>query len=58
MIEIAEDQAKDKVWSEVISWIEQGPLQEKTETRDKEREVLVVRSMFDPEVFKMKDGGG
>ena len=24
LIEIAEEQAKDKVWSEVISWIEQG----------------------------------
>ena len=56
LIEIAEEQAKDKVWSEVISWIEQGRLPEKTETRGKTREVLVVRSMFDPEVFKMKDG--
>ena len=25
------------------------------ETRGKPREVLVARSMFDPEVFKMKD---
>ena len=24
LIDIAEEQAKDKVWSEVISWIEQG----------------------------------
>ena len=24
LIEIAEEQAKDEVWSEVISWIEQG----------------------------------
>ena len=24
LIEIAKEQAKDKVWSEVISWIEQG----------------------------------
>ena len=28
----------------------------KTETRGKSREVLVARSMFDPEIFKMKDG--
>ena len=42
--------------SEVISWIEQGQLLEKTETRSKAREVLVAGSMIDPEVFKMKDG--
>ena len=39
LIEIAEEQAKDKVWSEVISWIEQGQLQ-----LSKAREVLVGRS--------------
>ena len=56
LIEIAEEQAKDEVRSEIISWIEQGQLPEKTETRGKAREVLVACSMFDPEVFKMKDG--
>ena len=29
---------------------------EKKETRGKARKVLVANSMFDPEVFKMKDG--
>ena len=32
MIEVAEEQAKDEVWSEVISWIEKGQLTEKAET--------------------------
>ena len=41
LIEIAEEQAKDKVWSEVISWIEQGRLPEKVETRCEAREVSV-----------------
>ena len=35
MIEVAEEQAKDEVWSEVISWIEKGQLPEKAETRGK-----------------------
>ena len=39
----------------MISWIEQGQLLEKTETRSKARKVLVACSMFDPEVFNMKD---
>ena len=39
LIEISEEQAKDEVWSEVISWIEQGQLPEKTKTRDKAREI-------------------
>ena len=56
MVEIAAEQVKDEVWSEVISWMKQGRLPEKTETRGKAREVLVALSMFDPEVFKMKDG--
>ena len=56
LIEIAEEQSKDKVWSQVISWVEKGQLPEKLETRGKAREVLVVCSMFNPEVFKMKDG--
>ena len=54
--EIAEEQAKNEVRREVISWVEQGQVSEKAETRGKAREVLVVRSMFDPEVFKMRDG--
>ena len=56
LIEIAKEQSKDKVWSKVISWVEKGQLPEKLETRGKAREVLVAPSMFDPEVFKMKDG--
>ena len=40
MIKIAEEQAKDKVWSKVISWVEQGCVLEKTETRGKAKEVL------------------
>ena len=39
----------------MISWIEQGWLPEKRETKGKAREVLVEGSMFNPEVFKMKD---
>ena len=38
------------------SWVERGQLPKKVETRVKAREVLVTRSMFDPAVFKMKDG--
>ena len=56
LIEIAEEQTKDKNWNEVISWVEQGRLPKKTERSGKEREVLVARFIFDPEVFKMKDG--
>ena len=56
LIEIAEEQSKDKVWSEVISWVEKGQLLEKAETQGKAREVLVACSIFDPAVFKMKDG--
>ena len=32
MMEVAKEQAKDKVWSEVISWVEKGQLPEKAET--------------------------
>ena len=39
----------------MISWLEKGQLTDKSETRGKAREVLVAHSMFDPEVFKMKD---
>ena len=55
MIEIAEEQFKDKVWSKAISWVEQGRVSEKTETRGKAKEVLVVCYMFAPDIFKMKD---
>ena len=53
--EIVEEQAKDEVWSEVISWVEQAQVPEKAETREKAREVLVACSMFDLEVFKIRD---
>ena len=56
MLEVAEEQAKNEVWSVVISWIEKGQLPEKAETRGKAREVLVALSIFDPAVFKMQDG--
>ena len=39
----------------MISWVDKGQLPEKAETRGKAR-VLVTRSMFDPAVFKMRDG--
>ena len=45
LIEIAEEQSKDEVWSKVISWIEKGQIQEKVETRGKGREVLVAHSI-------------
>ena len=54
MMEIAKEQAKDKVWSEVISWVDQGHIPEKAEIRGKAREVLVAHSMFHPAAFKMK----
>ena len=38
----------------MISLVEKLQLPEKSETRGKAREVIVVLSMFDPEVFKMK----
>ena len=31
--EIAEEQSKDKIWSEVISWVEKGQLPNKVEKR-------------------------
>ena len=40
----------------MIIWVEKEQLPEKAETRGKTREVLVARSMFDPTVFKIKDG--
>ena len=44
--EIAEEQAKDEVRSEVISWVEQGKVLEKAETKGKASVVLVACSMF------------
>ena len=52
LIKITEEQSKEEVWSKVISWVENGQLPEKAETRGKAREVLVAHSMFDPAVFK------
>ena len=54
--EIVEEQTKDEVWSEVIQWVKWGKLPEKLETWEKSREVLVARSMFVPEMFKMREG--
>ena len=55
-MEVAEEQAKDKALSEVISWVEKGQLPKKAETRGKTREVLVAFSLFDLSVIKMKKG--
>ena len=55
-VETAEEQAKNEVLSEVISWVEQVRVPEKAETRSKAREVFVACFMFDPEVFNMRDG--
>ena len=52
LLKLLKGQSKYKVGSKVISWGEKGQLLEKSETRVKARE---ARSMFDPEVFKMKD---
>ena len=41
--EIAEKQAKDQVWSKVISWVKMGLVPEKAETTGKAKEVLVVQ---------------
>ena len=54
LIEIAEEQAKDEVWSKVISWVGKEQLPEKAQV--KVREDLVAWSIFDPAVFKMIDG--
>ena len=40
----------------MISSIEKGQLLDKSETTGKTREVLAARSIFDPTVFKMRDG--
>ena len=54
--EIAEEQAKDEVWSEVIKWVKKGELPNKAETQGKMKEVLAARSIFNPSVFKIRDG--
>ena len=36
MMEVVEEQAKDKICSEVISWVEKGQLREKAETRGRQ----------------------
>ena len=36
LIDVAEEQSKDEVWSEVISWVEKGQLPEKAETLAKQ----------------------
>ena len=55
MVEIAKKQAKYNVWNEVISWVEQGHVLEKAETRGKARDVLVACSMFHPDRRGMVD---
>ena len=47
LLKIAEEQTKDKVWSEVISCIEQGRLPEKTEmfTKAANRNRICVADM-------------
>ena len=35
MRKVVEEQAKDEVWSEVISWVEKGQLPKKAENRGK-----------------------
>ena len=54
--EVAEEQPKDEVWSEVIKWVAKGHVPDKSEVRGKSREILVARSQFDPTLFKMRDG--
>ena len=54
--EMAEEQAKDEVWSEVINWVKKGKLPNKVETHGKMKEVLPAHSIFDPSVFKIRDG--
>ena len=54
--EIAEEQANNEAWSKLISWVKQGRVPEKAETRGKAQKVLLAHSMFDLEVFKMRDG--
>ena len=40
----------------MISWVEKGHMPDKSEARGRSREVLAARSVFDPTVFKMRDG--
>ena len=53
---MAEEQAKDEVWSEVIKWVNVGHAPDKSEVRGKSREVLIARSKFSPALFKMNNG--
>ena len=55
LLKLPKNNSRTKSGVNVISWVEKGQLLEKTETRGKQREVLVACSMFNPEVFKMKD---
>ena len=42
MVMIAEEQAKDEVWSELISWVRLKRIPEKANMRSKDQEVLVA----------------
>ena len=55
MAETAEEQAKDKVWSKVISWVEMERVPNKAETKGNALEILLACSKFDPKNFKMRD---
>ena len=54
--EVAEEQANDEVWSEVIKWVRKGHALDKSEVRGKLMEFLVARSQFNPTLFKIRDG--
>ena len=47
MVEVPEEQAKDKVWRQVIIWVAQVCVLEKKKTRGKAKEVLVAHSMLE-----------
>ena len=40
----------------MISWVKKGELPNKVETLGKMKEVLAAHSIFDPSVFKIRDG--
>ena len=54
--EVACEQSKAQVCSEVIKWVEAGQMPEKFKTKGESRKVLVSRSMFNPDMFKVRDG--
>ena len=54
--EISEEQVKDEVWSEVIKWVERGSVPDKVEIRGKMKEIQTACSLFNPSVFKIRDG--